>query len=168
MNRKQTGILAVLALVLSAGLALADQGAVIEEVAGGKGKVDWTTGKIYVLGRGVPKQGTRGAQARLTARLAARNDALTSWAAVVKEVRVTSESRNVDAALASDEVNVKVEAMVKAGLLVDKKTPEMVALGFDDVGWNPEEGNPNDGEFVVVMVVPLNGTAGLVSHVIPQ
>lgn len=162
MSLKKVCLLAASAFALSMSLAFANTTSLVQE-CGDNGKIDWFKGKVYVVGRAAPKAGTTGGQAMLTARLAARNDALAAWTAIVNEVRVDSFSKNVDAALASDEVNVKIAGMVRSGRLRDRKAADLDLLGYDDVGWDAQ-----NGIFTVVLEIPLRGPQGLGAVILPQ
>ena len=111
---------------------------------------DWSSQMITVTGSGVPPAGARGGQARLLARRAAQADAYRQLAEIVKGVQVDAETTVEMAALKSDTVNLRVEAVIKGAQIVD-------------------ENITRDGVYEVTMQLPMFGaTNSLASAVIER
>lgn len=94
---------------------------------------------ILVVGEGVPKKGTSGAQRRLTAIRAAEVAAQRALAELLKGVSITGETTVRDAELESDVLKSSINAFIK---------------GFQPVvkDWNPEEDSA-----LVILKVGMSG-----------
>jgi hypothetical protein len=94
---------------------------------------------ILVVGEGVPKKGTTGAQKRLTAIRAAEVAAQRALAELLKGVSITGETTVRDAELESDVIKSSVSAFIK---------------GFQPV---VKDWNANEESALVILKVGMNG-----------
>lgn len=99
------------------------ENAMVEVVASGRGRIDYEQGFARAVGLGAlpPPSLTRSrAQDALDARDAALADALRTLGMAVQQVRVDAKSRVSNYTLKSDEVRVKVGAVVKNAEVVEE------------------------------------------------
>lgn len=98
--------------------------AMVEAVAAGKGRIDYSQGVARAVGLGAlrPPTLTRSrAQDTLDARDAALADALRTLTMAVQQVRVTADSRVSNYTLKSDEVRLKLAGIIKNAEVVEEK-----------------------------------------------
>lgn len=108
----------------------------------------WEDGVITAEGAGTPPMGTYGSKANIMARRAAIVDAQRNLAEQVSGVQVDAETTVENFVISSDIVKTKVSALIKGAVIVE------------------EQAMP-DGSYRVVMSMPLYGTQGLASAVMP-
>lgn len=108
---------ALLPLNADAGL-YEGNGNVIERVD--MGEINWTTNTVRALGRGAPSPKAKSpASARLTAKRAAKVDALRNLLEAVGGVRIDSETTVSNASVSSDVIKTRVKGVVKAAMVVE-------------------------------------------------
>ena len=108
----------------------------------------WEQGTITAEGFGTPPMGTYGSKANIMARRAAIVDAQRNLAEQINGVQVDAETTVENFVISSDIVKTKVSALVKGAVIVEEQTMP-------------------DGSYRVVMSMPLFGTQGLASAVMP-
>ena len=108
----------------------------------------WEQGTITAEGFGTPPAGAYGSKASIMARRAAIVDAQRNLAEQVSGVQVDAETTVENFVISSDIVKTKVSALIKGAVVVE------------------EQAMP-DGSYRVVMSMPLYGTQGLASAVMP-
>ena len=113
-----------------------------------KAQVDWSKGVVKAVARGVPKEGITGVQGRILAERAAKVTALRDMVEFLQGVHVTAETIVEDAALKSDVIRARVDAVIKQARQVGETQ-------FDA-----------DGVATVTMAVNLNGN--LADVLLPQ
>lgn len=126
------------------------ESAMVEQVASGKGRIDYEKGVARAIGLGAlpPPSLTRSrAQDALDARDAALADALRTLSMSIQQVRVDARSRVSNYALKSDEVRVKVGAVVKNADVIEETFLR------------------ESGIFRVVVQVPLTGSGSIAEAV---
>lgn len=124
--------------------------AMVEAVAAGKGRIDYSQGVARAVGLGAlpPPSLTRSrAQDTLTARDAALADALRTLAMALQQVRVTADSRVSNYTLKSDDVRLKLAGVVKNAEVVEEKLL------------------PESGIVRVIVQVPLTGVGSVAEAV---
>lgn len=140
IGMKLFGVLVMAALLLTSFRAEAALGA------------DWSSQMITVTGSGVPPAGIRGGQARLLARRAAIADAYRQLAEIVEGVQVDAETTVEMAALKSDTVSLRVEAVIQGAQIV----PDSERI-------------TSDGVYEITLQLPMFGaTNSLASAVIER
>ncbi len=108
---------ALLPLNANAGL-YEEKGHVIERVD--NGEVNWTANTVRALGRGAPSPRAKSpASARLTAKRAAKVDALRNLLEAVGGVRIDSETTVSSASASSDVIKTRIKGVVKAAIVVE-------------------------------------------------
>lgn len=98
--------------------------AMVEAVAAGKGRIDYSQGVARAVGLGAlrpPTLARSRAQDTLDARDAALADALRTLTMAVQQVRVTADSRVSNYTLKSDEVRLKLAGIIKNAEVVEEK-----------------------------------------------
>ena len=108
----------------------------------------WEQGAITAEGFGTPPMGTYGSKASIMARRAAIVDAQRNLAEQVSGVQVDAETTVENFVISSDLVKTKVSALIKGAVVV-------------------EEQMMPDGAYRVVMSMPMYGTQGLASAIMP-
>ena len=108
----------------------------------------WEQGTITAEGFGTPPMGTYGSKASIMARRAAIVDAQRNLAEQVSGVQVDAETTVENFVISSDLVKTKVSALIKGAMVV-------------------EEQMMPDGAYRVVMSMPMYGTQGLASAIMP-
>ena len=108
----------------------------------------WEQGAITAEGFGTPPMGTYGSKASIMARRAAIVDAQRNLAEQVSGVQVDAETTVENFVISSDLVKTKVSALIKGAMVV-------------------EEQMMPDGAYRVVMSMPMYGTQGLSSAIMP-
>ena len=108
----------------------------------------WEQGTITAEGFGTPPMGTYGSKASIMARRAAIVDAQRNLAEQVSGVQVDAETTVENYVISSDLVKTKVSALIKGAVVV-------------------EEQMMPDGAYRVVMSMPMYGTQGLASAIMP-
>ncbi|MBC8104143.1 MAG: hypothetical protein H7Z41_16335 [Cytophagales bacterium] len=134
-----------------AGKAAADRDPLVDTVANGKGRVNYSVGLVKATGYGAlpQREGISGAQAKLMALGAARADALRTLAMMVSSIQVTATTRVKNYELDSDVVETRLSALLQA--------PKVVS-----------ETLQADGTAVVVLELPLYGANSVASAVLPE
>ena len=108
----------------------------------------WEQGAITAEGFGTPPMGTYGSKASIMARRAAIVDAQRNLAEQINGVQVDAETTVENFVISSDLVKTKVSAPIKGAMVV-------------------EEQMMPDGAYRVVMSMPMYGTQGLSSAIMP-
>ena len=108
----------------------------------------WEQGTITAEGFGTPPMGTYGSKAGIMARRAAIVDAQRNLAEQVSGVQVDAETTVENFVIKSDVVKTKVSALVKGATVVEEQLMP-------------------DGSYRVVMSMPMYGTQGLSSAIMP-
>jgi putative lipoprotein len=108
----------------------------------------WEQGIITAEGFGTPPMGTYGSKASIMARRAAIVDAQRNLAEQVNGVQVDAETTVENFVISSDLVKTKVSALIKGAMVV-------------------EEQMMPDGAYRVVMSMPMYGSQGLASAIMP-
>ena len=108
----------------------------------------WEQGTITAEGFGTPPAGAYGSKASIMARRAAIVDAQRNLAEQVNGVQVDAETTVENFVISSDLVKTKVSALIKGAMVV-------------------EEQMMPDGAYRVVMSMPMYGTQGLASAIMP-
>ena len=108
----------------------------------------WEQGAITAEGFGTPPMGTYGSKASIMARRAAIVDAQRNLAEQINGVQVDAETTVENFVISSDLVKTKVSALIKGAMVV-------------------EEQMMPDGAYRVVMSMPMYGTQGLASAIMP-
>ena len=108
----------------------------------------WEQGAITAEGFGTPPIGTYGSKASIMARRAAIVDAQRNLAEQINGVQVDAETTVENFVISSDLVKTKVSALIKGAMVV-------------------EEQMMPDGAYRVVMSMPMYGTQGLASAIMP-
>ena len=108
----------------------------------------WEQGTITAEGFGTPPAGAYGSKASIMARRAAIVDAQRNLAEQVSGVQVDAETTVENFVISSDLVKTKVSALIKGAMVV-------------------EEQMMPDGSYRVVMSMPMYGTQGLASAIMP-
>ena len=108
----------------------------------------WEQGAITAEGFGTPPMGTYGSKASIMARRAAIVDAQRNLAEQVSGVQVDAETTVENFVISSDLVKTKVSALIKGAMVV-------------------EEQMMPDGAYRVVMSMPMYGSQGLASAIMP-
>ena len=108
----------------------------------------WEQGAITAEGFGTPPMGTYGSKASIMARRAAIVDAQRNLAEQINGVQVDAETTVENFVISSDLVKTKVSALIKGAMVV-------------------EEQMMPDGAYRVVMSMPMYGTQGLCSAIMP-
>lgn len=108
----------------------------------------WEQGAITAEGFGTPPMGTYGSKANIMARRAAIVDAQRNLAEQINGVQVDAETTVENFVISSDLVKTKVSALIKGAMVV-------------------EEQMMPDGAYRVVMSMPMYGTQGLSSAIMP-
>ncbi|MBI3944945.1 MAG: hypothetical protein HY321_03430 [Armatimonadetes bacterium] len=177
MDLRKVALLAAVAVVLSGSAALRAQDnrdvqiGVQQTVTinvGGKpisGQVDLARNVVYIKSEGLPLAGSKGAQARWTAKesavlYAARNLLLMTVGMWMEGRMSAAEGRLIESKVAA-----AFKGAVKTGKIYDDPKKNHGPLPDDlasSLGWQADEFDPNDGIFTVVMEAPFAG-AGSVS-----
>jgi hypothetical protein len=139
--------MALTPLVVSLQPARADM---VQQVGGGKGSIDWTTGMIKVTGTGAPPDKGTNASKRLMALRAARVDALRQLGEVVNGVKVDSETVVKDFVTESDTIRTQMSALIK---------------GAQQAG---EPRYLSDGSVEIDLVLPMFGQGNVADIIQPQ
>ena len=155
-------VLAVVAVVAMGIVVVRAQGNRLVENCGSAGKIDWSAGRLYVKGEGLPKKNTTGAKRRLTAKQAAKDKAYAECVGVIHGVAVDNVTLTVNSVTKWDVIITKMAGLVDDAIVYDKQSPLLEGLGFTGVGWDAEE-----GVFTVVIEVPITGEQSLASVVLP-
>ena len=108
----------------------------------------WEQGTITAEGFGTPPMGAYGSKASIMARRAAIVDAQRNLAEQVSGVQVDAETTVENFVISSDLVTTKVSALIKGAVVV-------------------EEQMMPDGAYRVVMSMPMYGSQGLASAIMP-
>ena len=108
----------------------------------------WEQGAITAEGFGTPPMGTYGSKASIMARRAAIVDAQRNLAEQINGVQVDAETTVENFVISSDLVKTKVSALIKGAMVV-------------------EEQMMPDGAYRVVMSMPMYGSQGLASAIMP-
>ena len=108
----------------------------------------WEQGTITAEGFGTPPAGAYGSKASIMARRAAIVDAQRNLAEQVSGVQVDAETTVENFVISSDLVKTKVSTLIKGAMVV-------------------EEQMMPDGAYRVVMSMPMYGTQGLASAIMP-
>ena len=108
----------------------------------------WEQGTITAEGFGTPPMGAYGSKASIIARRAAIVDAQRNLAEQVSGVQVDAETTVENFVISSDLVKTKVSALIKGAVVV-------------------EEQMMPDGAYRVVMSMPMYGSQGLASAIMP-
>ena len=108
----------------------------------------WEQGAITAEGFGTPPMGTYGSKASIMARRAAIVDAQRNLAEQINGVQVDAETTVENFVISSDLVKTKVSALIKGAMVI-------------------EEQMMPDGAYRVVMSMPMYGTQGLASAIMP-
>mgnify|MGYP000847945762 FL=1 len=108
----------------------------------------WDEGTITAEGFGAPPNGVYGSRANIMARRAAIVDAQRNLAEQVSGVQVDAETTVENFVTTSDVVKTKVSALVKGATVVEEQLMP-------------------DGSYRVVMSMPMYGTQGLSSAIMP-
>ena len=112
-------------IVINSGLLLGgSESAMVEVIAGGKGRINYEANVVKAVGLGAlppPTLSKSRAQDVLSARNAALVDAVRTLGMAVSRVRVSSDSRVQNFILQSDEVRLRVHALVADAQVVDEK-----------------------------------------------
>ena len=108
----------------------------------------WEQGTITAEGFGTPPAGAYGSKASIMARRAAIVDAQRNLAEQINGVQVDAETTVENFVISSDLVKTKVSALIKGAMVV-------------------EEQMMPDGAYRVVMSMPMYGTQGLASAIMP-
>ena len=108
----------------------------------------WEQGAITAEGFGTPPMGTYGSKASIMARRAAIVDAQRNLAEQINGVQVDAETTVENFVISSDLVKTKVSALIKGAMVI-------------------EEQMMPDGAYRVVMSMPMYGTQGLSSAIMP-
>ena len=112
-------------IVINSGLLLGGaESAMVEVIAGGKGRINYEANLVKAVGLGAlppPTLSQSRAQNVLSARNAALADALRTLGMAVSRVRVSSDSRVQNFVLQSDEIRLRVRALVASAQVVDEK-----------------------------------------------
>ena len=108
----------------------------------------WEQGTITAEGFGTPPAGAYGSKASIMARRAAIVDAQRNLAEQVSGVQVDAETTVENFVISSDLVKTKVSALIKGAVVV-------------------EEQMMPDGAYRVVMSMPMYGSQGLASAIMP-
>ena len=108
----------------------------------------WEQGTITAEGFGTPPMGTYGSKASIMARRAAIVDAQRNLAEQINGVQVDAETTVENFVIRSDVVKTKVSALIKGAMVV-------------------EEQMMPDGAYRVVMSMPMYGSQGLASAIMP-
>ena len=103
-------ILAFTPLLVTAPAARAD---LVQNVGGGRGTIDWSSGTITVTGSGAPPDRGTVASKRLMALRAARVDALRQLGEIVNGVKVDSETTVKDFTVDSDTIHAQMSALIR-------------------------------------------------------
>jgi hypothetical protein len=100
------------------------QAAAVEIVAAGRGRINYEAGVVKAIGLGAlapPTLTKSRSQDILDAREAALNDALRSLGMAAARVRVTADTRVANYLLKSDEIRVRVEALLRSAEVIEEK-----------------------------------------------
>lgn len=108
----------------------------------------WDEGTIVAEGFGTPPNGVYGSRANIMARRAAIVDAQRNLAEQINGVQVDAETTVENFVTTSDVVKTKVSALVKGAMVVEEQLMP-------------------DGSYHVVMSMPMYGTQGLSSAIMP-
>ena len=108
----------------------------------------WEQGTITAEGFGTPPMGAYGSKASIMARRAAIVDAQRNLAEQINGVQVDAETTVENFVISSDLVKTKVSALIKGAVVV-------------------EEQMMPDGAYRVVMSMPMYGSQGLASAIMP-
>ena len=108
----------------------------------------WDEGTIVAEGFGTPPNGVYGSRANIMARRAAIVDAQRNLAEQINGVQVDAETTVENFVTTSDVVKTKVSALVKGATVVEEQLMP-------------------DGSYHVVMSMPMYGTQGLSSAIMP-
>ena len=108
----------------------------------------WEQGTITAEGFGTPPAGAYGSKASIMARRAAIVDAQRNLAEQINGVQVDAETTVENFVISSDLVKTKVSALIKGAMVI-------------------EEQMMPDGAYRVVMSMPMYGTQGLSSAIMP-
>jgi hypothetical protein len=122
----------------------------MQQVGGGKGSIDWTTGMIKVTGSGAPPERGTTASKRLMAVRAARVDALRQLGEIVNGVKVDSETIVKDFVTESDTIRTQMSALIK---------------GAQQAG---EPRYLSDGSVEIDLILPLYGQGNVADIIQPQ
>lgn len=146
----------VLGLALSLGTAIVNVPnytiSVAEANAAVQAGVKWNKGseaEIVAIGIGLPPEKAHKARANVLARRAAIVDGYRNLAEFAEGVNVDANTTIKEMTTQSDVVNVNVNAVIRGAEIVEE-------------GWN------NDGSYYIVMKMPMFGTKGLASAVMPS
>ena len=108
----------------------------------------WEQGTITAEGFGTPPAGSYGSKASIMARRAAIVDAQRNLAEQINGVQVDAETTVMNFVTTSDIIKSKVSALIKGAVVV-------------------EEQAMMDGSYRVVMSMPMYGTQGLATAILP-
>jgi len=100
------------------------QAAAVEIVAAGRGRINYEAGVVKAIGLGAlapPTLTKSRSQDILDAREAALNDALRSLGMAAARVRVTADTRVANYLLKSDDIRVRVEALLRSAEVIEEK-----------------------------------------------
>lgn len=124
----------------------------VDSVAGGRGRINYSVGVVKATGYGAPPRPGRSsspAQARLMSLGAARADALRTLAMTVSSIQVTSETRVKNYVMEKDVVETRLSALLQAPRIVSESVQ-------------------SDGTAVVVVELPMYGQNSVASVVLPE
>jgi hypothetical protein len=124
----------------------------VDSVADGRGRINYSVGVIKATGYGAPPAAGRAsspAQARLMALGAARADALRTLAMTVSSIQVTATTRVKNYVMQNDLVETRLSAILQAPRIVSESTQ-------------------NDGTAVVVVELPMYGPNSVASVILPE
>jgi hypothetical protein len=128
------------------------QAAAVEIVAAGRGRINYEAGVVKAIGLGAvapPTLRKSRSQDVLDARDAAMNDALRALGMAASQVRVTAETRVANYVTKSDDVRVRVEALLKNAEVIEERML------------------PSSGVYRVVVLARLTGPNSLLEAVSP-
>lgn len=141
---------------------------------GGKpisGLVDVGRNVVYIKSEGLPKAGTRGAQARWTAKDAAMLYAMRNLLLMTVGMWMEGRMSAAEGRLVEDKVAGAFKGVVKAGKIYDDPKRNRGPLPDDlasCLGWQPDEEDPNDGVFTIVMEAPFVGQGSVTAAICQQ
>ena len=110
--------------------------------------LQWENGVVTAEGFGVPPAGAYGTRAGILARRAAIVDAQRNLAEYINGAQVDAETTVINFVTTSDVVKSRVSGLIKGAVIVEEQTAP-------------------DGSYRVVMSVPMYGTQGLSSAILP-
>lgn len=127
-----------------------DRDPLVDTVANGKGRINYSAGVIKATGYGAPsKLAGSPVQAKLMAMGAAKADALRNLAMAVSSIQVTATTKVRNYVLQSDVIETKLESILQSPRVVSEKFQK-------------------DGMAVVIVELPMYGEDSIASVVLPE